>query len=167
MGTRYMTYQAASRSDLGGIIEDNKTTAPNVEYDFKITFPDFEYACNLKHCELCGRDGLKVPLEQIKEKYNNELNESGKLCAKTNTEKVDNILNVKASCVSGQGGWTKKFLPTDVLLGNHLKDETDGGDNDEYDNLDYSDESLIVDSDSSDSSDEGTCDDSKHDSEGD
>jgi len=165
--TRFMTYQAASRSDSGGIIEDNKTSAPNVEYDFKTTFPDFEYACNLKHCELCGREGVKVPLEQLEEKSNNEFNDFGKLCAKTDTEEFDDIVNVKSSCVSGQGGWTKKFLPTDVLLGNHLKDETDGGDNDEYDNFDYSDESLIVDSDSSDSSDEDNCDDFKRDTEGD
>jgi len=159
---RFMTYPSTSRSDSGATTEDSKATVANVEYDFKTTFPDYEYECNLKHCELCGRDGLTVPLEHLEEKPNNELK---KVFPETSTKEFDDL--VKESCVSGQGGWTKKFLPTDVLLGKHLKDDSDGSDIEDFDNLDYSDESLIVDSDSSESSDEDTCDDSKNEGQGD
>jgi len=163
---RFMTYQSASRSDLGDATEDNRTSCPKVEHDFTATFPDNEYVCNLNHWELNDHDGLSVYLEHIEER-DIEYEEFEKVYAKTKHEDNDGF--VKYSYAIGQGGWTKKFLPTDVMLGKHLKNDTQESDIDididDYDNLDCSDE--LVDLDSSKSSDEGTRDASEHESKAD
>jgi len=153
---RFMTYSrpAASRADSSSI--KKKTSSPHVSYDFKNTFPDYEYSCALKHCELCERDGASIVLEHLGEEDTarcNEHNDLDVIPAKS-TKESEALMTVSETCKIGQGGWSKKFLPTDVLIGRHLKDNEGESDTDCDASIDYSSESLEVDSSSSESDEE-------------
>ena len=112
----------------------------------------------MKHCELCEHGGADVLLEVLANSH--AVNES-------NTQDSDNpekgiaeeVVAIKESCSLGQGGWSKKFLPTDILFSGEFEDGEDRNYQDESFNdesLDYSEESLLEDSEdsSSDSSEE-------------
>lgn len=159
---RFMTYSrpsVVSRSETESSSIKKKTSSPKVLYDFKTTFPDYEYSCALKHCELCDRDGAKILLEHLGEEHAGRCDEHKKLSNDVPVESPidaseDNV-PVNEYCKIGQGGWSKKFSLTDVLSGRHLKDNDEKSDNECDDSIDYSSESLEIDSSSSESSEEG------------
>jgi len=111
---------------------------PEVEYDLKTTFPDYEYSCALKHCELCGRDGASVDLDGSDNEEQGIKKEDE--IATIQTGQVEEDGEPMFSCI-GQGGWSKKLLLTDVLLGEDFKMNDDDS---EKSSIDYSEESLLV-----------------------
>jgi len=122
---------------------------PEVEYDLKSTFPDYEYSCASRHCDLCGHDGANVELDGCDKDDEYEIEKKDEFTMKT--DQVED--GEKMSSCIGQGGWSKKLLLTDVLMGEDVK----GNDYDSEEiSIDYSEESLIVsDDDSSSNSDNG------------
>jgi hypothetical protein len=164
---RFMTNTNQSsneaESKIGGEVnvsskKKSQSSSSKPQYDFKTTFPDFEYSCNMKHCELCEHGGANVLLEVLA---------NSQFVNESNTQDSDNpeegiaeeVVAIKESCSLGQGGWSKKFLPTDILFSGEFEDGEDRNYQDERFNdesLDYSEESLLEDSEdsSSDSSEE-------------
>merc|ERR1719318_700021 len=123
-------------------------------YDFKTTFPDFEYSCNLKHCELCEHGGVNVLLETLaNSEVRDELNEiETPQNHDTSVHSVGSeLVTVEESFSVGQGGWSKKFLPTDILVGGEFDKDEDKNEHDHDENFndtsfDYSDESFLEES---------------------
>ena len=124
---------------------------------------DYEYSCNMKHCELCEHGGANVLLEVLA---------NSQVVNESNSQDSDNpeagiaeeVVAMKESCTLGQGGWSKKFLPTDILVSGEFEDGEDRNYQEESFNdesLDYSEESLLEDSEdsSSDSSEEDSMED--------
>ena len=60
-----VTLEPKIKKSSGAVMKKSIVTSSMPEYDFKTTFPDFEYSCNLKHCELCEHGGVSVLLETI------------------------------------------------------------------------------------------------------
>jgi len=161
---RFMTYThsrpSASRADSSSIRK--KPSSPKVKYDFKTTFPDYEYSCALKHCELCDRDGAKILVEHLGEEHTGRCDEHYELDnipTESTIEESEETVTVDESCRIGQGGWSKKFLLTDILMGRHLQDGDEQSDNDYDDSIDYSSDSIEVDSSSSESGEEDCAED--------
>merc|ERR1719430_2085990 len=49
--------QTSSTSKVkSSVSKKKKAINDKVEFDIKTTFPDYEYSCTSKHCELCGHD---------------------------------------------------------------------------------------------------------------
>ena len=147
------------------------------QFDFKTTFPDYEYSCNLKHCELCEHEGVEVILDTIDSEVKTEVESEVKL--QVDIEETSESFSVAkqellsaneieeplppVECKLGQGGWSKKFLPTDILASGYLRDDLEEFEvEDEFfdsESIDYSDESLLEDS-------EDTSESSEDDSDG-
>eukprot|EP00092_Neocalanus_flemingeri_P040386 GFUD01043985.1.p1 GENE.GFUD01043985.1~~GFUD01043985.1.p1 ORF type:complete len:347 (-),score=77.20 GFUD01043985.1:115-1155(-) len=158
---RFMVYAHQSEgkvesSKTNSKIKKTESVRSKPQYDFKTSFPDYEYSCNLKHCELCEHGGAEVILDTLdSSKVRSELDVIEEIGEPDSVDKnvaedcksVDDIEEpvVQVKCLSGQGGWSKKFLPTDILVrgtdleNSEFKDEF----KDEFESSDYSDESLI------------------------
>jgi len=145
----YSNQTSSKAKPKGSVTKKKKTNIAKVEFDFKTTFPDYEYSCTSKHCELCGHDEANNVSENVGEDQKPSSEEH---------EEVD-VINPKSEDIeskdamnkyrkSDQSGSSRKVLVTDVLQGKDLKDNIEGI----YDNssIDYSEESLVEDSDSSD-----------------
>jgi len=180
---RFMTYANKSSSKVESQpskIPDEKSKkvgSKQPQFDFKTTFPDFEYSCNLKHCELCEHEGVAVLLDTIDSKVKTEVESEVKL--EVDIEKTSESFSVAkqeflsaneveeplppVECKLGQGGWSKKFLPTDILASGYLRDDLEEFEvEDEFfdsESIDYSDESLLEES-------EDTSESSEDDSDG-
>ena len=161
---QYMIYSNQSSKIESSCDKTRKKKAlksdPEVEYDFKTTFPDYEYSCALKHCELCDRDGACVVLDGLdyEDEHEHEIGKKDEIT----TMQADPVDDGEQMSWLGQGGWSKKLLLTDVLLGEDLKLHDDDSEEEEI-SIDYSEESLLVsdiDS-SSDSSDDAFSEDSE------
>eukprot|EP00092_Neocalanus_flemingeri_P010535 GFUD01011351.1.p1 GENE.GFUD01011351.1~~GFUD01011351.1.p1 ORF type:complete len:282 (+),score=81.13 GFUD01011351.1:194-1039(+) len=155
----YMVYAHQSEAKVESLSSqtsskkiENESSKP--QYDFKSTFPDFEYSCNLKHCELCEHGGVAVIMDNLDtNKVRSEVIEKiseplsvpktiGEDYKAVDEVEVDDLVQVK--CLAGQGGWSKKFLPTDILIkGNDLEDSEFKDEFLNSESFDYSDESLI------------------------
>ena len=52
----YSNQTSSTAKSKSSVSKKKKTNSAKVEFDFKTTFPDYEYSCTSKHCELCGHD---------------------------------------------------------------------------------------------------------------
>jgi len=151
-----VTLEPKIKKSSGVFMKKSIVTSSRPEYDFKTTFPDFEYSCNLKHCELCEHGGVSVLLETIasSEVVMSEVGEDDDTADTTDTTVTgvgEVLAAMEEACTSvsvGQGGWSKKFLPTDIIRG-ELKDDFKDDANFHDDSIDYSEDSLVEESDSS------------------
>ena len=104
------TGKAESKIDVDS--KDNSTPSiSKPQYDFKTTFPDFEYSCNLKHCELCEHGLVNVLLETLaSSEVGGELDEIETLPTQDTivANSWSELVTVEECCSVGQGGWSKK-----------------------------------------------------------
>ena len=136
-----VTYSGEQSTSKVEVKNDSAASKENSkpQYDFKTTFPDFEYSCNLKHCELCEHGGVNVLLETLaSSEFRGELEETLLNQDTTVASSGAELVTVEESCSVGQGGWSKKFLPTDILVGGELDDDEDENNHDEN----FNDESF-------------------------
>jgi len=107
----------------------------------KTTFPDFEYSCNLKHCELCDRPNAEVILDleenlfgktDVKDEIDvtNISTDHGSMC---NNEDILPKPESQLGLRQGGGGWSKKFLPSEII--GKVDDKFDV-----FDEIDYKDQ---------------------------
>jgi len=154
LSSEQSTSKEGSKIDSVDSKENSKPSISKPQYDFKTTFPDFEYSCNLKHCELCEHGGVNVLLETLaNSEVRDELNEiETPQNQDTSVLSVGSeLVTVEESCSVGQGGWSKKFLPTDILVGGEFDKDEDKNEHDHDENFndtsfDYSDESFLEES---------------------
>merc|ERR1712179_270162 len=111
---------------------------------------EYEYSCTSKHCELCGHDEVDNVSENVGEDQKQSCEEHEGVDVinpiSEDIEKRKDAMDIY--CKSDQSGSSRKVLVTDVLQGKDLKDNNEGGDDDN--SIDYSEESLVEDSDSRD-----------------
>jgi len=153
---RFMTYslhlkptiQSASSSEA----DEGKTALKkNSLHRKEDDFPDYEYSCK-KHYDPCGQNRACTGLEGVDgvEATNDEI--KGLYTDNEEEHVLEEDMGTRQSYNVGGGGWSKKFLPTDFLIGGERNDEDDGDDIDENNvTIDFSDESLVEDTDTDDS----------------
>lgn len=141
--------QSESRSGSKSSVSKKKITDAKIKYNFKTTFPDYEYSCTSKHCEICGLGGSNIVLENDVAKEQKPRCEEHEAMGEENTETrgIERVVAVEESSSFGRVGCSSKLLVTDVLHGKYQEDEHVGLDCEG--SIDYSEESLVEDSDSS------------------
>jgi len=91
---KYMTLNIKARQAEATTREQRPKNARNlsrVTYDFETTFPDFEYDCNLPHCDMCQRNGAHVHID-LNEFHEAKLHQE-KLFLDTATKTTDDSSN--------------------------------------------------------------------------
>jgi len=140
--------QSDSISGSKSSVSKKKATKGNIEYDFKTTFPDYEYSCTSKHCEICGLGGSNIVSEDVAREQKPRCEEHEAMAEEnTETRGIESVATVDESSSFGRVGCSNKLLVTDVLHGKYQEDEHVGRDCEG--SIDYSEESLVEDSDSS------------------
>jgi len=160
---KYMIYTRQSRKTEE---VDNENIKSKPVYDFKTTFPDFEYSCVEESCRLCNNFDDDEFNDNIDHSSSclNKLEESTASEVEDETIKNEDALLVKSSgqagrsknlssqvqdnyCETkefGKGGWSKKLLPTEVLKNQKEGSSEDGYVTSDFEiSIDYSEESLV------------------------
>jgi len=141
--------QTTSTAKSNSFVWKKKTIGATVEYDFNTTFPDYEYSCTLRHCELCGHDEANIVSEIVCEDHKPNCKEHEEVgVVNPKSEDIERKDVMSESCKIDQFGLNRKVLVTDVLQGKDSKENVEGSD--DNNSIDYSEESLIEDSDNSD-----------------
>jgi len=159
---KYMIYTRQSKKTEE---VDDESIKPKPVYDYKTTFPDFEYSCVEESCRLCNNfddddfndntghssSCLNKIVESTSEVEDETVGNEDALLVKScgqggrsknlSSHVQDNYCETKEF---GQGGWSKKLLPTEVLKNQKEGSEENGYDTSDFEiSIDYSEESLV------------------------